>query len=243
MKARHKHLMDQVQQFESSVQSKLSSYNASLDLIDKDIKFFLARPPISQPSSATTLLSTNGASSPETFYSLHPKRRTLSLASEQWRAEREALAQMQKLSHDSITQHERDEGMMDVLSSMDKTMQLLERRLQEADEKDWKLSLCCMGAEFEAFREGREMLLEASGLGDIAETEPNELLDLRQEHAAVPSPPDSPDEAFYISLTTPRSIYHTAPWTTSGQTQRAQSYPTQTMRRRHADPYEQRYPT
>ena len=232
MKARHRHLIDQAQQLESSVQSKLSSYNASLDLIDKDIKRFLARPPIVQPSSASTRPSTNGDISPESFYSLHLQRRTLDLASEHWQTERETLtrrkeairheqralhdggriwlevvteiqtferhlkAQMQKLSHGSISQHERDEGMMDVLSSMDKTIQLLERRLREAEEKDWKLLLCCIGAELEAFREGREILLEASGLGDMRDEGRNGLLDIDQESATTPPLQHSPDEAF-----------------------------------------------
>lgn len=201
MKTRHRHLMDQGQQLENSVQSKLSSYNASLELIHKDVKQFLARPPIAQSSSGTTHSSNNGTGVAESFYSLNPKRRTLEMANEHWREEREALERrkksiqhektaleeggkiwrevvtevqtfeqnlkthMQHLSKGSISQQERDEGMAIVLDSMNKIIEdVLERRLQEAEEKDWKLLICCVGAELEAFREGREMLVQASGL-------------------------------------------------------------------------------
>lgn len=231
MKARHRHLIDQAQQLESSVQSKLSSYNASLDLIDKDIKRFLARPPILQPSSTSTHSSTDDGTIPQSFYSLNPKRRTLDMASEQWRDEREALkrrkeaiqheqhaleeggktwrevvteiqtferhlkSQMQSLSLDSISQLDRDEGMTKVLSSMDQTVQLLERRLHEAEAKDWKLLLCCIGAELEAFQEGREILLDASGLAVDENPAPTGLVDIEHNDPPIPSP-ESPDAAF-----------------------------------------------
>lgn len=201
MKARHRHLIDQAQQLENSVQSKLSSYNASLELLDKDVRQFLARPPIIQPSSGMANSSVNGDLGADSFYALTPQRRTLRMASEHWRLEQQSLtrrknaverektalqsggklwrgviteiqsfegdlkAQMQKLSSPSISQLERDEGMRSVLGGMDKTMGVLEERLQEAEEKDWKLLICCIGAELEACREGREMLVDASGLG------------------------------------------------------------------------------
>jgi hypothetical protein len=201
MKARHRHLIDEAQQVENSVQSKLSSYNASLELLDNEIKQFLARPPISQPGSATAPDSANSTFDRGSFYALNPKRRSLQMANEHWREEREELkrrkkaierertaledggrvwrevmnevqtfekdlkAQMQKLSINSTSQQERDEGMATLLSKMEKTMDLLEGRLQDAEQKDWKLLICCIGAELEAFREGREMLTDASGLG------------------------------------------------------------------------------
>ena len=215
MKARHRHLVDEAQQLESSVQSKLSSYNASLELLDKDIKRFVENPPILQPSSRTTRNSIDAESIAESFYALNPKRRTLQMAKDHWRDEREDLirrkeaiqmektaledgaqvwrevvtkiqsfekflkAQMQQLSVNSTSQRERDEGMASVLHSMDKVMDFLERHVQEAEEKEWKLLICCIGAELEAFREGRQMLIEASGFqnGEIQKEEQNELLD------------------------------------------------------------------
>jgi hypothetical protein len=203
MKARHRHLIDEAQQVENSVESKLSSYNASLELLDKEIKQFLARPPISHPGSATAPDPANSTLDTGSIYALNPKRRTLQMANDYWREEREELnrrrkaiewerraledggrvwrevinevqtfekdlkAQMQKLFVNSTSQQERDEGMATLLDKMDKTMNFLEGRLQHAEEKDWKLLICCIGAELEAFREGREMLTDVSGLGHL----------------------------------------------------------------------------
>jgi hypothetical protein len=226
MKAHHKHLIGEAQQLENSVQSKLSSYNASLELLDKDIKRFLARPPIVQPSSGVARNPIDG-SGLETFYALNPKRRTLQMATEHWRemqgdlkrrksaVESEKLAlqeggrvwrevvtqiqafekdlkvQMQKLSIGTISQRERDDGMTTLLSGMDTVMGFLDQRLQEAEDKDWKLLICCIAAELEAFREGREILIQASGLRDThapQESDRNMVLDdERGDVAAAPS--------------------------------------------------------
>jgi hypothetical protein len=203
MKARHRHLTDEAQQVENSVESKLSSYNASLELLDKDIKQFLARPPIAHPGSAIAPEPGNSTVDTGSFYLLTPERRTLQMANEHWHAEREELnrrrkaiewekkaleeggrvwrevmngvrtfekdlkAQMQKLSISSTSQQERNEGMATLLSKMDKTMDFLESRLEDAEAKDWKLLICCIGAELEAFKEGKDMLTDVSGLGHV----------------------------------------------------------------------------
>lgn len=107
--------------------------------------------------------------------------------------EKDMKAQMQKLSVHSISQQERDEGMTTLLGSMDKIMEFLEQRLQEAEEKDWKLLICCIGAELEAFREGREMLIGAFGLRQtlVRDKEENRLLDDAEN--AVSAPDSLPD--------------------------------------------------
>jgi hypothetical protein len=202
MKARHRHLVEEAQQLESSVQAKLSSYNASLDLLDKEIKRFLERPPIIQPGSGIERKGVDGSSHTESFYALNPKRRTLEMAKDHWREEQDDLqrrkeaielektalqnggqiwrevvthiqtfekdlkAQMQSLSIGSRSQQERNEGMATLISNMDQVMEFMERHLHEAEEKDWKLLICCIGAELEAFREGREILIAASGLNN-----------------------------------------------------------------------------
>ena len=227
MKARHRYLIDKAQQLESSVQSKLSSYNASLAILDQDIKQYLARPPTIQPSFGIARNAVNGSvGDPGSFYALHPQRRTLQMALDYWREEKEHIkhrkeaveyektalehggrvwhevvtdiqsfeadlkGQMQKLSMGSISQRERDEGMAALLSRMDKIMGLLERRLAEAEENDWNLLICCMGAELEAFRQGREMLMDASVLQNIHLTKGrhNGLLDDSKDAAATAAP-------------------------------------------------------
>ncbi|CEJ55512.1 hypothetical protein PMG11_01765 [Penicillium brasilianum] len=51
-----------------------------------------------------------------------------------------------------------------VSEDLDKTVQRLETHLELAEQKDWKLLLCCIAAELEALREARGMLLPAFGL-------------------------------------------------------------------------------
>lgn len=65
-----------------------------------------------------------------------------------------------------------------VAEDLDKTTKRLEAHLELAEEKDWKLLVCCIGAELEALREARKMLLPAFGL-----TVPND--------APATSPPPS----------------------------------------------------
>lgn len=225
-KARHRHLIDEAQQLESSVQSKLSSYNASLHLLDKDIKTFLARPPVAQSSSTIMREPIDRGSGTQSFYALNPKRRTLEMATEHWREEREDLmrrikavesektaledggqvwrkvvteiqifekdlkAQMQLFSTASITQQKRDSMMTTLLNSMDQIMEFLEQNLQDAEAKDWKLLICCIGAELEAFREGREILIDTSGFRnrEARQAEDHDrLLDVESEAASTTS--------------------------------------------------------
>jgi len=84
LKGRHRHLIGQISQLENSVDSKLSSYQSSLVLLEKEVKTFLRRPPV--PHSL-------GSSAGPGMYALKPERRTLQMAQEQWTAEREMLAQ------------------------------------------------------------------------------------------------------------------------------------------------------
>ncbi|KAI9931014.1 hypothetical protein ASPWEDRAFT_34455 [Aspergillus wentii DTO 134E9] len=88
MKAKHQHVIYEITQIENSVESKLSSYKASLSLLDSDIRNYLQNPPF-QPMSSTS------ADQP-TFYSLNPKRRTLDMAQEHWRNEQAELQKRQR---------------------------------------------------------------------------------------------------------------------------------------------------
>lgn len=46
-----------------------------------------------------------------------------------------------------------------ILDLMDKTTAQLETLLQEAEDKNWNLLICCVGAELEAFRQAKPLLL------------------------------------------------------------------------------------
>jgi hypothetical protein len=51
-----------------------------------------------------------------------------------------------------------------ILEDLDKTTHRIESQLEVAEDKDWKLLVCCISAELEALREARGMLLPAFGL-------------------------------------------------------------------------------
>lgn len=51
-----------------------------------------------------------------------------------------------------------------ILEDLDKTTHRIESHLELAEERDWKLLVCCIAAELEALREARGMLLPAFGV-------------------------------------------------------------------------------
>ncbi|EXJ65462.1 hypothetical protein A1O7_01803 [Cladophialophora yegresii CBS 114405] len=83
LRSKHRVLVNQLREVESSRDSELSSYTASLALNESQVKSFLKRPPVLQ--------SLNAAQEPG-MYALRPERRTLQMAQEQWSNEVEALA-------------------------------------------------------------------------------------------------------------------------------------------------------
>ncbi|KAI9876917.1 MAG: hypothetical protein M1830_005294 [Pleopsidium flavum] len=195
MKAKQRHLMARITELDNSVQAKLSSYKASLAIVDSEVRRFLARPPLQD-----TMLSQ--AKSP--FRSLPPTRRTLEMANEHWcneratlqkrrgnvEIERDALedgavvwedvvaeisaferrirTEMRRLSSsqspargENDTDASLDEGMKTVLQQMDPAIGQVESKFKLAETRDWKLLVCCIGAELEALKEGR-LLLQAT---------------------------------------------------------------------------------
>ncbi|KAI9825913.1 MAG: hypothetical protein M1832_000854 [Thelocarpon impressellum] len=180
LKAKHKHLTLELSQMENSVQARLSSYQASASMVESQIQKFLRDPPIPSPS---------GRDSP--FLSLPPTRRTLEMAKEHWEAEHERRAYEQRqmeterdaleegavmwadvvgevTAFESTLRGELKRGgglgkTDEILSQMDRTLAGLESKLEVVEKRDWKLLICCIGAELEAFREGRDLLLEALG--------------------------------------------------------------------------------
>ena len=77
------------------------------------------------------------------------------------RVETSLKQEMEKLS----TEHDEadGEGMQGILGRMDEAIRAIEERFALAEEKEWNLLVCCIGAELEALREGREMLKTALG--------------------------------------------------------------------------------
>lgn len=205
MKARHRHVMQEISEIENSVESKLSSYNASLSLVESNIRKYLQNPPL-HPLSPTT--------DEPTFYSLHPKRRTLDMAREHWKAEQDRIhrrqsevdaeiqaleagggvwkqvvtevtgfekrlraemrrsiqTQSQVLEADGSSRAQtEDDPAKVILEDLQVTTKRVEGQLEIAEDRGWKLLMCCIGAELEALREAREMLLDVFNVQELPE--------------------------------------------------------------------------
>lgn len=87
MKARHRHIIQEVSRIENVVDAKLSSYKESLSILDTEVRRYLETPP---------LRSLQRDVKKSSFYSLHPKRRTLELAREHWQMEQSDLVKRQE---------------------------------------------------------------------------------------------------------------------------------------------------
>ncbi|KAE9966686.1 hypothetical protein EG328_008761 [Venturia inaequalis] len=209
-KTKHRQILEEVEEMENEGQSKLSSYKASLDLVEKDITYFLKNPPTNTAKEST-------------FMALPPKRRTLEMAKEYWVTEFTQMERSRKsvqrdrkaleegavvwkdvvaeiLSFERFLANEMgnmNRSMLDarnpspaesksdpaeILSRMNTTMKFIEDRLRLAEKKKWRLLEACIGAELEAFKQGRDML-EQTFLEGKAEVE-------RKEEEEEESPPE-----------------------------------------------------
>lgn len=241
MKTRHRQLVDEISGIENSVQSKLSSYKASLELLDSEVKSFLRRPPI--PSDRKT---------EGTFLALPAQRRTLDLAKDYWEKRHTELERdQQRIENDQsalsegaamwdsvvkmITTFEvrlyedmqgiaskpsegRDRAseqasrMESLMEGMDSVMSDLEDRLEIAEGKNWSLLVCCIGAELEAFRQGRDILQQAfsAGTSDRQNFEQKAPANQAKTNGSTSSS-SSPELAFRPTLTRQDSQDHDGP--------------------------------
>ncbi|KAJ4384322.1 hypothetical protein N0V86_001169 [Didymella sp. IMI 355093] len=184
LKRRQRRVLDELAQTENSKEAKLSSYKASISMLDKEVLSFLARP----PNRSHTPLS----SSP--FPTLPPKRRTLEMAHEYWQdeynrlaekceeidVERAALEEGSVLWNDTVKKVADYEASLQrymhkvnksgtadpthLLDQMDATITILNEKAEYASSRSWNLLTCAIGAELEAFQQGRDLLHEALGV-------------------------------------------------------------------------------
>ena len=203
MKARQRHLLREIDGLNNSVQSKLSSYKSALALAEKDIRNFLSRPPFeaSTPSPATGLWSlprerrtlemakdhyTEELNAlKDRLSAVEAEKNALEDGSVVWKEvvqevnsiERLLREEMQKMQTPSLEMAEGRgpavEGMEKILKTMQKARSRIEDKLDLAEGRNWKLLVCCIGAELEAMIEGQSVLegaLQASGSqDDVAE--------------------------------------------------------------------------
>jgi hypothetical protein len=189
MRAQHRQLLDEISDLDNSVQSKLSTYKSSLTMLEQDVQAFLKNPPIrsglhsrrdstflSLPANRRTLEMAKDYWDSE--YRATKKRRRIvrkgQTALEEgavvWKdviTEINGFEKFLKQESNGIGQSGNGKGKgpatepADILARMDETIGSIEEKLIDAESKNWKLLVVCIGAELEAFRQGREMLEDA----------------------------------------------------------------------------------
>ncbi|KAI9884321.1 MAG: hypothetical protein M1823_003882 [Watsoniomyces obsoletus] len=251
LRAKERHLASELTRVSNSVDAKLSSYQASLSILDHQVRQFLARPP-------APVLRDGRSQDRSSFMSLPKGRRTLDMAQEHWQEECGQLRQ--KLEHVEVERDALEEGSQiwddvvcgvsafesrlrrhlrklvrqqspkgfseplsrvhlgfgndigisnqrvttseemvnELVADMDGVISMLETQLQLSETRNWKLLVCCIGAELEAFREGKEVIL--SSLGPLARSE---------HHRPLSSTPGGLSVSSGMNEETPSRSYHT----------------------------------
>lgn len=190
MKAKHRHLLQEIEGLDNSVQSKLSSYQSALILAEKESRKFLERPPISRNVTTTAI----------GLWALPVERRTLQMARDQYVEEQDVLRkrlddvemergaledgsgvwnevieevngverllreEMREMQGPLVPGNENGNaigGMRKILDHMSKASSRIASELQVSEARDWKLLVCCIGAELEAMSEGQVVLQSA----------------------------------------------------------------------------------
>ena len=184
LKRRQRRVLDEIADTENSKEAKVSSYRSSLSMLNEEVSSFLTRP----PNTKHTPLS----NSP--FPTLPPKRRTLEMAHEYLQEEytrlaerceevdieRAALEEGSTMWNDIVKEVANYEASLQrymhkmsrsgtadssrLLDQMDATIAFLEEKLEYASSRSWNLLMCAIGAELEAFQQGRDLLREALGM-------------------------------------------------------------------------------
>ena len=216
MKARQRHLLREIDGLDNSVQSKMSSYKSALALAEKDIRNFLSRPPLgtSTSSSATGIWSlprerrTLEMAKDHYTEELHALKDRLSAVEAEknaledgsvvWKEVVQEVDSIEKLLREEMQKMQAPllemtegrgpavEGMEKILKTMRKARSRIENKLDLAESRNWKLLVCCIGAELEAMIEGQGVLEEALGASgsqdDVAEQKHSNGVEFGEEN-------------------------------------------------------------
>ena len=196
MKARHRHILREISDLDNSIQSKLSSYRDSLTIAEKEARSFLSRPPayvagLNGNEKGFWALPTERRTLEMAGEDLRGRRDNLRTRWREAEGERVALEEGSKVWSEvcsmvgEVEQGLREEmrvmhgsvrengntmvGMGRVLELMDRAKGDIEEKLSVAEKKNWRLLVCCIGAELEAIMEGEGVLrgaLEEAGGGE-----------------------------------------------------------------------------
>ena len=184
LKVRQRRVLAELSTSENAVEARLSSYKASLSILDKDVADFLSRPP--------KMNHVPLSSSP--FLALPPRRRTLEMAQDYWHEEYTRLTEkceevdMERSALDEgavvwndvikkvadfeaslqdLMQHNGLDGKPDaskLLEKMGTTIAYLEDKVEFVKARNWNLLFLAIGAELEAFKQGKDMLENTLGM-------------------------------------------------------------------------------
>lgn len=185
MKARHSHLLREISGLDNSVQAKLSSYRESLNLAEKEARLLLSRPPAyvgglgekeegfwALPVERRTLemagddLRGRRADLRERWRAVEGERVALVEGKELWSAVCGIVGDVEKQLTEEMKfmrggGERSGEGMKRVLELMNRAAGGIDEKLNVAEEKNWRLLVCCIGAELEAIMEGERVLQAA----------------------------------------------------------------------------------
>ena len=190
MKAKHRQLLQEIEGLDNSVQSKLSSYRSALTLAEKESRTFIERPPIqgsmttsipglwSLPVERRTLQMVRDQYADEQdllrkrFDDVETERVALADGSGIWHEVVDEVNGVEMLLREEMREIQaplvRESGnsnatggMRKILNHMSKARSRIASKLEISEARDWKLLICCIGAELEAMNEGQTVLQRA----------------------------------------------------------------------------------
>ncbi|MCJ1453442.1 hypothetical protein MMC28_003789 [Mycoblastus sanguinarius] len=210
MKAKQRNLLREIERLSNGVQSKLSSYESALSLAQNQIRSFLSRPPIhsstatgltgiwSLPAERRTLEMARDQCSEEQealkkhILDIETERVALEEGAEVWnyviqdanaveKLLREEMQKMQPPLLEAADDLRAAEGMKRILEHISRARSRIESKLAIAEDRKWKLLICCIGAELEAMIEGQSVLQAAIEASQNAKAEREQFGILQNE--------------------------------------------------------------
>ena len=190
MKAKHRQLLQEIEGLDNSVQSKLSSYRSALMLAEKESRTFLERPPIqgsmntsttglwSLPLERRTLQMVRDQYADEQdllrkrFDDVETEMGALADGSGVWNEVVDEVNSIENLLREEMREMQAPlvleygngnamGGMRKILDHMLKARSQIASKLEVSEAREWKLLVCCIGAELEAMNEGQTVLQRA----------------------------------------------------------------------------------
>ena len=184
MKAQRRHLLREADRLSNSMQSKLSSYQSALALAEKEVQQFLSRSPAgtsnrdadfwSLPKERRTLGLANDhykgeqQTLKERLQAVQAEEAALEEGTVVWdeviqdvrMVENTLRVELQRMQTPSANSKI---GMKGVLKTIENSRSRLQSKLDQVENNQWTLLVCCIGAELEALIQGQGILEVALG--------------------------------------------------------------------------------